>query len=68
MEDIKGWLMSEKLDGIRAYWNGAQLLTRKGKKIHIPKYFSKNFPPFALDGELWTKRADFESIQNIDDG
>ncbi|MGB6328764.1 MAG: DNA ligase [Halarcobacter sp.] len=64
-ESIKGWLMSEKLDGIRAYWNGKELLTRRGKRIYTPLWFIKNFPNFELDGELWTKRADFENIQNI---
>lgn len=64
-ENIENWLMSEKLDGIRAYWNGKELLTRKGKKIYTPKWFIKDFPSFELDGELWTKRADFENIQNI---
>lgn len=64
-EDIKDWLMSEKLDGIRAYWNGKELLTRRGKKIYSPSWFLKNFPKFELDGELYTKRADFENIQNI---
>ena len=63
--NIKNWFMSEKLDGIRAYWNGKELLTRKGKKIHLPKEFLKNFPNFELDGELWTKRNDFENIQSI---
>jgi len=29
-EEITGWVMSEKLDGIRGYWDGHQLLTRKG--------------------------------------
>jgi DNA ligase-1 len=64
-QNIKGWVMSEKLDGIRGYWDGKQLLTRKGKKIYMPKWFIKNFPDFELDGELWTKKADFENIQNI---
>lgn len=64
-ENIENWLMSEKLDGIRGYWNGKELLTRKGKKIYAPKWFIKDFPSFELDGELWTKRADFENIQNI---
>ncbi|WP_228712715.1 DNA ligase [Halarcobacter mediterraneus] len=63
--EIKNWFMSEKLDGIRAYWNTKELLTRKGKKIHVPKEFLKNFPNFELDGELWTKRNDFENIQSI---
>lgn len=57
--------MSEKLDGIRAYWNGKELLTKNGNKIFIPKVLIKNYPSFHLDGELWTKRNDFENIQNI---
>lgn len=56
--------MSEKLDGIRAYWNGKKLLTRQGKEFNPPVAFIKNFPPFELDGELWSKRADFENIQS----
>lgn len=62
---IENWVMSEKLDGIRAYWNGKELITKNGNKIYTPKWFIQNFPPFALDGELWTKRGDFENIQNI---
>jgi len=57
--------MSEKLDGIRAYWNTKELLTRKGNKIYAPKWFIKSLPNFELDGELWTKRDDFENIQSI---
>ncbi len=64
-QNISGWVMSEKLDGIRAFWDGKNLLTRKGKSINAPKSFTQNFPPFELDGELWTKRGDFEKIQSI---
>jgi DNA ligase-1 len=64
-ENISGWLMSEKLDGIRGYWNGKNLLTKKGKIIYAPTWFTKDLPKFELDGELWTKRNDFENIQNI---
>lgn len=64
-QNIKGWYMSEKLDGIRAYWDGKQLLTKNGNKITTKKEFTKNFPNFELDGELWTKRDDFENIQSI---
>ncbi|RLB85399.1 MAG: DNA ligase [Deltaproteobacteria bacterium] len=63
-EEITGWVMSEKLDGIRGYWNGTQLLTRKGLPLNPPSWFIKNFPPFELDGELWSKRGDFEFIQS----
>lgn len=62
---INGWYMSEKLDGIRAYWTGKELLSKNGNKIYAPNWFTKDFPPFELDGELWTKRDDFENIQNI---
>jgi DNA ligase-1 len=64
-QNITGWVMSEKLDGIRAYWNGKNLLTRSGKIIHAPKWFTKDYPPFPVDGELWSKRGDFENISSI---
>ena len=64
-QNISGWVMSEKLDGIRAYWNGKELISRSGKIIHAPKWFTKNYPPFEIDGELWSKRGDFENISSI---
>lgn len=64
-QNIAGWYMSEKLDGIRAYWNTKELLTKNGKKIYTPRGFTDNFPAFELDGELWTKRDNFENIQSI---
>ncbi len=63
-ENIENWLMSEKLDGIRGYWTGKQLQTRKGNLIHTPEWFLENFPPFELDGELWSDRNQFEFIQS----
>lgn len=62
---VNNWIMSEKLDGIRAYWNGENLITKNGNIINAPNWFIKKFPNFELDGELWTKRADFENIQSI---
>lgn len=64
-QNITGWLVSEKLDGIRAYWDGKKLMSRSGKTIHAPKWFLANYPPFAIDGELWSKRSDFENISSI---
>jgi len=64
-QNISGWVMSEKLDGIRAYWNGKELISRGGKIIHAPEYFTKGFPSFELDGELWSKRGDFDHISSI---
>jgi len=64
-QDIKNWVMSEKLDGIRAYWNGTNLISRGGKIIHAPSWFTKDYPKFEIDGELWSKRNDFENISSI---
>ena len=64
-QDVSGWLMSEKLDGIRAVWNGNTLTSRQGNPIQAPDWFIDALPPFAIDGELWTKRNDFDTISSI---
>lgn len=63
-QNISGWYMSEKLDGIRGYWDGEKLYSKNKKEIIVPRSFTKNFPPFELDGELWSQRDDFEFIQS----
>ncbi|MCK5854058.1 MAG: DNA ligase [Sulfurovaceae bacterium] len=63
--NVTNWLMSEKLDGVRAYWDGKRLISRNGKEFASPKWFTKDFPPFEIDGELWTSRNDFENIISI---
>ncbi|OOF55798.1 DNA ligase [Rodentibacter genomosp. 2] len=64
-QNIEGWVMSEKLDGVRGYWDGTQLLTRQGQRLFPPAYFIKDFPPFAIDGELFSERNQFEEISSI---
>ena len=63
--EVTGWYMSEKLDGVRAYWNGRQLLSRQGNPFSAPEWFTKGFPPFELDGELWIARGKFEEVLAI---
>ncbi|MCP3926667.1 MAG: DNA ligase [Desulfobacterales bacterium] len=63
-ENVSGWFMSEKLDGIRGCWTGKRMLTRKGIEINCPKWFLKNFPSYKLDGELWISRNNFEAVQS----
>lgn len=63
-QNVGGWLASEKLDGVRAYWDGRNLLSRNGKILAAPVGWSAHFPPFALDGELYTVRGEFEKIQS----
>ncbi|MCF6323704.1 MAG: DNA ligase [Gammaproteobacteria bacterium] len=63
--NIKNYWLSEKLDGVRAYWNGKQLLSKQGNVYHAPTWFVANFPAQPLDGELWIKRNSFERIVSI---
>ncbi|HID46026.1 MAG TPA: DNA ligase [Chromatiaceae bacterium] len=63
--NVNGWLMSEKLDGVRAYWNGRQLLTRQGRVLAAPGWFTESLPSFELDGELWIGRGGFEETLSI---
>ena len=64
-QNVSGWLLSEKFDGIRAIWDGKKLLTRTGKTLNAPKSFLKNLPPFSIDGELWLGRQRFEETASI---
>lgn len=61
-QEVTGWAMSEKLDGIRGFWDGKQLLSRQGNPLSPPDYFTQHFPPFAIDGELFSERGKFEEI------
>jgi DNA ligase-1 len=36
-QNISGWVVSEKLDGIRGYWDGKKLISRGSKIIHASK-------------------------------
>ncbi|HGO5856103.1 TPA: DNA ligase [Mannheimia haemolytica] len=64
-QDLSGWVMSEKLDGVRGFWDGKQLISRQGYPLNPPDYFIKDFPPFAIDGELFSERGKFEEISSI---
>lgn len=62
---IQEYFVSEKLDGIRGYWTGTQLLTRSGHLINTPEFFTQDWPSLPLDGEIWLARASFETISSI---
>ncbi len=63
--DVKSLLVSEKLDGVRAYWDGKQLKTRSGRLINVPDWFIEDFPSLVLDGELWIGRNQFEAVSGL---
>ena len=62
---LKGWWMSEKLDGVRAYWNGAHFVSRLGNRFHAPDWFVEGLPQAPLDGELFGGRKRFQKTVGI---
>ncbi len=63
--DPTGWWMSEKLDGIRAYWDGEGFVSRLGNKFYAPEWFIADLPADTLDGELWVGRKMFQKTTSI---
>ena len=88
--EISGRYVSEKLDGLRFFWDGGistgtpveqvpwsnieksnqvpiatGLWSRYGKVINAPKWWTDQLPMFLLDGELWTKRGEFQKISSV---
>lgn len=63
--DVARYWISEKLDGVRAYWDGRQLLSRRGKVLQAPEWFIAGFPDQPLDGELWLGRGQFERLVGV---
>jgi DNA ligase-1 len=64
-QDLAGWWMSEKLDGVRAYWDGRALTSRLGNRFHAPDWFLEGLAEVALDGELWIGRKAFQRTVGI---
>ena len=60
--DLSRYWVSEKLDGVRALWDGEALYSRRGNRFNPPAWFTEGFPAQALDGELWMGRGTFERL------
>jgi DNA ligase-1 len=60
--DPRPYLVSEKFDGVRALWDGASLRSRHGRALHAPAWFTAQWPPLALDGELWMGHGRFDAL------
>lgn len=63
--DLTGWWLSEKLDGVRAYWDGERFISRLGNQFFAPKWFTAQFPKTPLDGELFGGRKQFQRTVGI---
>lgn len=63
--DVASYLVSEKLDGVRARWDGRALWTRSGGRIDVPDGFTRGWPVQPMDGELWIGRGRFQEISDL---
>jgi DNA ligase 1 len=63
--DPTGYLVSEKLDGVRALWDGKQLRFRSGRTVAAPAWFTAKLPSEPLDGELWLARKQFDVLSGM---
>lgn len=63
--NVQRYWISEKLDGVRAYWDGEKLISRQGNVFNAPAWFTEGFPQQPLDGELWLARDSFEQTLSI---
>lgn len=63
--DPADYWVSEKLDGVRAYWDGSRLRFRSGQAIAAPAWFVAALPAERLDGELWLGRRRFETLSGV---
>lgn len=62
---VEDYWVSEKLDGVRARWDGRQLLSKSGYKFSAPAWFTEQFPDVVMEGELWMQRQSYEKISSI---
>ena len=61
-----GYLVSEKLDGVRALWDGTTLRFRSGRTVAAPAWFTAKLPASTpLDGELWLARGRFDALSGM---
>jgi len=64
-DDVKQFWVSEKLDGVRARWDGKQLISRGGNIFIAPAWFVQGFPNKPLDGELWMGRGHYQDVVSV---
>ena len=63
--DPTGHLLSEKRDGVRAYWDGREFVSRQGNMYQAPAFFKAGLPDHPLDGELIIGRGQFSETISV---
>ena len=62
---LRDYWVSEKYDGVRAFWDGKKLITRGGQTVQLPQALAQQLPHLQLDGELWIAHNHFEDISAL---
>lgn len=62
---VDDYLVSEKLDGVRARWDGQRLMSRNGNAFAAPDWFVSGFPDRLMDGELWLGRGQYQQTVSV---
>ncbi|KAI8915619.1 hypothetical protein EDD86DRAFT_196463 [Gorgonomyces haynaldii] len=67
--NVEGFWISEKLDGVRAYYDHELgiFISRLGNVFQVPEFFYKGFPKdiMSLDGELYLGRGQYALTQQV---
>jgi DNA ligase-1 len=63
--DLTGCLISEKVDGVQATWDGESLCSRDGHRLAAPDWFLAALPEHPTRGELWAGRGRFEDVLSV---
>jgi DNA ligase-1 len=66
-QDVRNWIHSPKLDGVRAWWDGEKFWSRLGNEYHAPQWFKDAMPKgVVLDGELFAGNGNFsETVSTV---
>ncbi|KAF8579883.1 DNA ligase/mRNA capping enzyme [Ramaria rubella] len=65
-QDVVGWWASEKLDGVRVFYDGKQMISRLGNPFTPPKDLLAKLPrDITLDGELFGGRGKFQDTVSV---
>eukprot|EP00026_Physarum_polycephalum_P003249 Phypoly_transcript_03259.p1 GENE.Phypoly_transcript_03259~~Phypoly_transcript_03259.p1 ORF type:complete len:823 (+),score=78.04 Phypoly_transcript_03259:267-2471(+) len=61
-DDPTDYWISEKLDGVRAFWDGQRMYNARGYPIATPEHFRSTFPEQPVEGELYAGPGSYDFV------
>jgi DNA ligase-1 len=61
--DLENYLASEKMDGVRARWDGENFITRHGNLVNCPDWFKEGMPDANFSD--WVKPEEIAKTINF---